>query len=57
MIQTILIGAFALAAVVYLGRLVYRSFTSATCETGCSGCSAVDVNTILDSIEKKKAKI
>lgn len=57
MIQSILTGALALIAVVYLMRLVYRSFTSSTCETGCSGCSAVDVNAILDSIEKKKANI
>lgn len=57
MVQSIIIGALSLAAAVYLGWLVYRSFTSSACESGCGKCGALDVKSILKSIEEKKASV
>jgi hypothetical protein len=54
-IQTIIVGILVLVAVVYLSRLIYRSFTSTTCEAGCAKCAVTDINAMVESFEKKKA--
>jgi hypothetical protein len=43
--QTIIILLFV-GALAYLGRMIYRSFQSKSCATGCGKCSAVDFNKI-----------
>lgn len=51
MIQQILIGLVFIAALAYLGRLIYRNFKAgaSSCATGCGKCGAVD----FDKIEKQ----
>ena len=51
--QVIIIGLFV-AAAIYLGRIIYRSFQAKNaCESGCGKCGAID----LQKIEKElKAK-
>jgi hypothetical protein len=46
--QVVIILLFA-AALLYLGRMIYRSFQSKSCATGCGKCGAVD----FDKIEKQ----
>jgi hypothetical protein len=54
MIQHIIIGLVFMAAVAYLGRLVYRSFKSGSeCATGCGKCSAVDFNKLEKQLKEK----
>jgi hypothetical protein len=49
MFQQIMIILLFAAALAYLGRMIYRSFQSKSCATGCGKCSAVD----FDKIEKQ----
>jgi hypothetical protein len=43
MLQEILIALIFIAAVFYLGRLIYKNFRSETaCSSGCGKCSVVD---------------
>ncbi len=53
MLQYIIIGLLLIGAAIYLGRLVYLSFTSKECQSGCGSCGAIDVKAALKSIEKK----
>lgn len=51
-IIVILIFAVALA---YLGRLLYRNFTTdAGCPKGCGSCSTVDVEKIKQQIRERE---
>jgi hypothetical protein len=56
MIQQLIVGLFFLGALVYLGRLLYRSFTakSAGCASGCGKCgaSSLDLNKIEAQLKK-----
>ena len=56
-VQEIVVALIFIAALVYLGRLVYRSFTAKSgCPTGCGSCSAVDFKKIEQQIrEREKA--
>ncbi|MEM8893658.1 MAG: FeoB-associated Cys-rich membrane protein [Bacteroidota bacterium] len=50
MIQEFIVGAIFLAALFFLGRLVYRAFKgNPSCSGGCDSCNTIDV----DAIEKK----
>lgn len=54
MMQHIIIGLIFIAAVIYLGRLVYRSFRSGSaCETGCGKCGAVDFTKLEKQLKEK----
>ena len=54
MAQQIFILLLFIAAVAYMGRLVYRSFTmKGNCVSGCSGCATIDFNKIQKDLEKK----
>ena len=54
MMQHIIIGLIFIAAVIYLGRLVYRSFRSGSaCETGCGKCGAVDFAKLEQQLKEK----
>jgi len=55
MIQFILVGLLVLTAVGYLGWMIYKSFTSSECESGCGKCGTLDVKAIQKSIAKKNA--
>lgn len=39
MLDTILVSAIVLVAAIYVGRRIYRQFTSGESSCGCSGCS------------------
>lgn len=54
MLQFILVSVMGLAAVSYLGWLVYQSFASESCESGCGKCGTLDIKAILKSVEEKK---
>lgn len=49
MFQQVMIILLFAAALVYLGRMIYRSFHSKSCATGCGKCGAID----FDKIEKQ----
>jgi hypothetical protein len=54
MLQQIIIGFVFLAALGYVGRLIYRSFQAKhACSTGCAKCSAVDVEKIERQLESR----
>jgi hypothetical protein len=54
MVQTLLIIALFIAAAIYLGRLLFRSFqTKNACESGCGKCSAVDLQKIENELKAK----
>lgn len=57
MVQYILIGLLAIGAVAYLGWMIFKSFTSTDCKSGCGSCGALDVKAIQKSIEEKKATV
>jgi hypothetical protein len=41
MVQYIIVGLLLAAALIYLGRILYRSFKGqASCDTGCAKCNA-----------------
>ena len=54
MMQHIIIGLIFVTAVMYLGRLIYRSFRSGSaCETGCGKCGAVDFAKLEKQLKEK----
>jgi len=54
MLQQILVGSIFLGAVVYVGRLIYKSFhVKSGCATGCGKCGAVDFEKIEAQIKKE----
>lgn len=54
MLQTAIVGLIFLAAVIYLGRLVYLSFRSKSgCATGCGKCGAVDFSKLEKELKQK----
>lgn len=54
MIQQIILGLIFLSAVLYVGRLVFRSFqTKSACTSGCGKCGAVDFRKIEKQIQEK----
>jgi hypothetical protein len=55
MIQSILIAVLFIAALVYLGYLIYKSFTASSCTSGCGSCG-VDFSQIEKQLEKNEAK-
>lgn len=42
MVEQVIIILLFMGALAYLGRMIYRSFQSKSCATGCGKCSAVD---------------
>jgi hypothetical protein len=56
MIQQIVVLLIFLAAVAYIGRLLYKSFTAKSgsgCDTGCGKCGAVDFEKIEKQLKQK----
>ena len=58
MIQQLIVALLFLGALVYLGRLLYRSFkakSAAGCASGCGKCGAsLDMNKIEAQIRKSR---
>ncbi len=53
--QEIIVILIFAAAVAYLGRLLYRNFTSdAGCPSGCGSCSTVDFKKIEQQIKGRE---
>jgi hypothetical protein len=53
MLQSIIVVLLFLAAVVYAGRLVYKTFFSnAACSSGCGKCGAVDFRKIEQQLKQ-----
>lgn len=42
MIDTIIVAAIVIVAAVFIGRRLYRQFTSSESTCGCSGCGKSD---------------
>lgn len=56
MIQEIIIGILFIAAIVHIGRLVYKNFQARSgCATGCGKCGAIDFDKIEAQIQKQEA--
>lgn len=54
MIQELIVIAVFIAAVVYVSRMVYKSFQAkSSCDSGCGKCSAVDFNKIEKQLKEK----
>ncbi|WP_347157620.1 FeoB-associated Cys-rich membrane protein [Pontibacter chitinilyticus] len=54
MVQHILILVIFIAALAYIGRMLYRSFTvKSGCAKGCGSCATIDFNKIQKDLEKK----
>lgn len=54
MIQGILIGLLALGAVLYLGWMIFKSFSSSECKSGCGTCGTLDIKAIQKAVDKKR---
>lgn len=52
MLQTVIVILVFAAAVFYLGRMAYRSFSKNECATGCGKCG-VDFSKIERDIKRK----
>jgi len=46
MVQQILTAILFVVALLYVGRLIYKSFQAKSCATGCGKCGAVDFSKI-----------
>jgi len=57
MVQTIIIALLSALSAIYLGRIVYRSFTSNSCESGCGSCNSIDVDAIMKKIKEKETTL
>ncbi|MBF9253061.1 FeoB-associated Cys-rich membrane protein [Pontibacter sp. 172403-2] len=58
MVQQIIILLVFIAALAYIGRMLYRNFTvKGGCASGCSGCSAIDFKKIQKDLEKKRMQV
>lgn len=56
MVQLVVIGVLFLAALIYLGYSVYKSFRAdAGCSSGCGSCG-IDLSKIRKEIEQKAVK-
>ena len=55
MIQEILIGVIFIAAVIYVGGMVFRAFrgSAAGCSSGCGKCGAVDFAKLEKQLKEK----
>ncbi len=55
MVQNLIIFLIFGAAVFYIGRMIYKSFTakSGSCASGCGKCGAVDFNAIEKQLKQK----
>jgi hypothetical protein len=55
MVQQIIIIALFLAALGYLGYIIYKNFTDSGCSSGCGSCG-LDINKIRKHLEKNAVK-
>jgi hypothetical protein len=54
MIQSALVILIFAAALLYVGRLIYKSFTAKThCDSGCGKCGAIDLNKIEQQLKER----
>ncbi len=58
MIQEIIVALVFLAALAYIGKIIYRSFKpkNGVCDKGCGSCSAIDFKKLEQQIKKDKEK-
>jgi hypothetical protein len=53
--QQLLLGLIFLGAVLYLGRIVYKSFQAKSgCASGCGKCGAIDFSKMEQQIKERK---
>jgi hypothetical protein len=54
MLQQLIVIAIFVAALAYVGRLIYKSFQAkSACDSGCGKCGAVDFNRIEKQLKEK----
>lgn len=58
MIQEIVVWLIFLAALLYIGKIIYRSFKpkNGVCDKGCGSCGAVDFKKLEQQIQKDREK-
>lgn len=57
MIQQVIVLLIFLAAVAYVLRMLYQTFTAKSgCAKSCGGCSALDMKKIQQELERRQAK-
>lgn len=58
MVQEIIVGVIFLAALVYISKIIYRSFKpkNGVCGKGCGSCGAVDFKKLEKQIKKDREK-
>jgi hypothetical protein len=55
LLQQILLSLIFLAAVVYIGLIVYKAFQAKSgCASGCGKCGAIDFSKIEQQIKERK---
>jgi len=55
MIQHLIVLILFIGALAYVGRLVYQSFQTKSCSSGCGSCG-IDFKKIEQHLAKKKAE-
>lgn len=53
MFQQVMIILLFAAALVYIGRMIYRSLQAKSCATGCGKCGVIDFDKIEKQISSK----
>lgn len=54
--QDLIIAVLFLAALVYVGYMIYKSFQPASCSPGCNSCG-INFSKIEKELKKKEAKM
>lgn len=54
MVQNLVVWLIFLLALIYVGRLIHKSFQAkSSCDSGCGKCGAVDFNKIEKQLREK----
>lgn len=58
MVQEIIVGLIFLGALIYIGKIIYRSFKpkNGVCDKGCGSCGAIDFKKLEKQIQKEREK-
>ena len=56
MVQNVIILILFLAALAYVGHLIYKSFQAKSCGSGCGSCG-IDFSKIEKGLQKKETQL
>ncbi len=59
MVQEILLALVFLAALAYIGKIIYRSIKpkNGVCDKGCASCNAIDFKKLEQQIKKDRERV